>query len=98
MTHQRYQRYSCQGDSGSRDSQSDTRQQQSGQSNYHRRNRGGCTALGLPPHHSVLVGGGQLRHFLQAYQAIALDPWVLEVIAEGYKIEFTVRPPSFGLV
>ena len=41
-----------------------------------------------PPTH----GGGYLLEFAAAWQSVTADPWVLEVVSLGYRLEFTARP------
>ena len=38
--------------------------------------------------------GGRLTHFLTEWESITSDKWVLDLIQEGYKLEF-IRKPSF---
>ena len=38
--------------------------------------------------------GGRLTHFLTEWESITSDKWVLDLIREGYKLEF-IRKPSF---
>ena len=38
--------------------------------------------------------GGLLTHFLTEWESITSDKWVLDLIGEGYKLEF-IRKPSF---
>ena len=41
--------------------------------------------------------GGRLAHFLPEWEKITSDKWVLEVIREGYKLEFLEKPPFLGI-
>ena len=41
--------------------------------------------------------GGRLRFFLENWKKIINDQWVLAVIKEGYKLEFTQNPPQSGI-
>jgi hypothetical protein len=54
-------------------------------------------ALLLPAIHKIgdWEVGGRLQHFSAKWQSIMAGPWVIQVVSEGYKIEFTEKP-SFG--
>ena len=41
--------------------------------------------------------GGRLRFFLDNWKKITNDQWVLSVIEEGYKLEFSCHPPQTGI-
>ena len=41
--------------------------------------------------------GGRLRFFLENWKKITNDQWVLSVIEEGYKLEFSGHPPQTGI-
>lgn len=41
--------------------------------------------------------GGRLSKFLKEWEKITTDKWVLEVIREGYKLEFLEKPPFLGV-
>lgn len=41
--------------------------------------------------------GGRLRFFLDKWEEITNDQWVLSVIREGYKLEFLQAPPFSGV-
>ena len=41
--------------------------------------------------------GGRLRFFLDNWKKITNDQWVLSVIEEGYKLEFSGHPPQTGI-
>ena len=41
--------------------------------------------------------GGRLRHFLPKWEQITRDQWVLNIIKEGYKLEFIQKPPFSGI-
>lgn len=40
--------------------------------------------------------GGRLRLFVSAWESIHPDSWVLRTVSQGYRIEFTSRPPLTG--
>ena len=40
---------------------------------------------------------GRLSHFLTEWENITSDKWVLELIREGYKLEFMRKPPFRGI-
>ena len=42
--------------------------------------------------------GGRLSHFLPYWKTLTDDPWILEVIAQGYALEFQDGPPRFNAV
>jgi hypothetical protein len=39
--------------------------------------------------------GGRLLEYASAWRSVTSDQWVLEVVASGYRLEFTDRPPSY---
>lgn len=41
--------------------------------------------------------GGRLTHFLQEWEQITQDQWVLSIIKDGYKLEFLQKPPFQGI-
>lgn len=41
--------------------------------------------------------GGRLSHFLPKWKEITTDFWVLDVIENGYKLEFVKKPPFLGI-
>ena len=41
--------------------------------------------------------GGRLSHFLTDWESITSDRWVLELIREGYKLEFIQKTPFRGI-
>lgn len=41
--------------------------------------------------------GGCLSKFLQNWEMITLDQWVLSIISEGYKLEFIEKPLWTGI-
>jgi mRNA-degrading endonuclease HigB of HigAB toxin-antitoxin module len=41
--------------------------------------------------------GGRLSHFLPQWKNITTDKWVLDVISQGYKLEFVKVPPFLGI-
>ena len=44
----------------------------------------------------ILPVGGRLKWFSMAWERICMDRWVLDVVREGYTIEFTLPPPQGG--
>jgi hypothetical protein len=41
--------------------------------------------------------GGRLSHFFAEWQKITNDQWVLDIIQNGYKLEFIKKPPFLGI-
>lgn len=41
--------------------------------------------------------GGRLTHFLTEWKSVTSDKWVLELIQDGYKLEFIQKPPFRGI-
>lgn len=41
--------------------------------------------------------GGRLKYFVQEWEKITQDQWVLSVIRDGLKFEFTAKPPYTGI-
>ena len=41
--------------------------------------------------------GGRLVHFLSKWEQITQDQWVLDIIRDGYKLEFQKIPPFNGV-
>ena len=37
--------------------------------------------------------GGRLQLFIDKWESLILDPWVVQTVVSGYKIEFTASPP-----
>lgn len=84
----RYQPYSCQGSSGNRDGRSDSQQQQQPSQPI---TVPEITVVALrghkDAHPTVLASGGSYDTF---FQHGSPDAWVIGVIDERYRIEFTV--------
>ena len=38
--------------------------------------------------------GGRLSNFWEVWQSFHVDPWVIQVLKEGYKIPFSAPPPT----
>ena len=41
--------------------------------------------------------GGRLSHYLKEWETVTADNWVLELIRDGYKMEFLRKPPFRGV-
>lgn len=41
--------------------------------------------------------GGRLKHFVDQWEMITNDQWVLSVLKQGYKLEFQQIPPFTGI-
>ncbi|XP_045202612.2 uncharacterized protein LOC123556081 [Mercenaria mercenaria] len=41
--------------------------------------------------------GGRLKHFLPKWQEVTKDQWAIDVIKNGYKLEFIEIPPFMGI-
>jgi len=37
--------------------------------------------------------GARLRHFVAAWSALTRDPWVLSVVAHGFRLPLASQPP-----
>ena len=42
--------------------------------------------------------GGRLTHFLKDWEQITQDKWVLEIVKQGYKLEFKTIPVFNGII
>ena len=68
---------------------------QSGNSSYRPRDNSGQPSFRhVENSHSIKLGG-RLRHFKEAWAVICTDQWILALLQDGFKLEFT-EPPRQG--
>ena len=68
---------------------------QSGNSSYRPRDNSGQPSFRYVENSHSIKLGGRLRHFKEAWAVICTDPWILALLQDGFKLEFT-EPPRQG--